>query len=216
MIFFFLFLYFYLLLLFFILSDPYEVHVGSMDLQANIMIKQIVEVVSDYDKYTRLLHHLRDFNDGSRVLIFVETKRGCDQLQHSLRQQNLPVGSMHGDKSQQDRDRVLQDFRSGHSPMLVATDVAARGLDIKDIRIVINFDMPNTIEDYVHRIGRTGRAGAKGVSVSFFTEKHGNMARKLIEILGKAKQDIPRELEALSHSGGGGGGGGGRGGGRRY
>lgn len=117
-----------------------------------------------------------------RVLVFVETKRGADALCTSLYRERYPCGAMHGDKSQQERDACLRDFRSGKTPIMIATDVAARGLDVKDVRIVINFDMPNNIEDYVHRIGRTGRAGAKGVAVSFFTDKNSKMTRDLVKV----------------------------------
>mmetsp|Transcript_8975 Transcript_8975/g.13368 ORF Transcript_8975/g.13368 Transcript_8975/m.13368 type:complete len:290 (-) Transcript_8975:102-971(-) len=204
------------------LHDAYQVHVGSMDLRANIMIKQFIEVLQDdYAKYPRLVHHLKEFNDGSKVIIFCETKKGCDQLTRSLRGQSYAVRCIHGDKTQQERDEVLADFRSGVMPILIATDVAARGLDVKDVRIVINFDMPNNIEDYIHRIGRTGRAGARGLAVSFFTNKASRMAKDLLEILREAKQEIPPALEAMAQRdsgyGGGGGGYGGRGGGgRRY
>lgn len=81
--------------------DAYQVHVGSLDLRANIMITQIVEVVTDYDKYNRLMHHLRDYNDGSRVIIFVETKKGCDNLTYNMRKQSFPAKAIHGDKTQQ-------------------------------------------------------------------------------------------------------------------
>jgi ATP-dependent RNA helicase DDX5/DBP2 len=116
---------------------------------------------------------------------------------------------------------VLKEFRSGRSPILIATDVAARGLDVKDIRHVINFDFPNQIEDYVHRIGRTGRAGAKGAAYTFFTEDKARMASDLLGILREANQAIPAELERMARSGGGayGGGrgkGGGKGGKRRW
>jgi len=115
------------------LHDPYEVHVGSMDLRANTSITQIVEVMDDYSKYPRLLHYLRKFNDGSRMLVFVETKKGCDQLTRSLRGEGLPVVAIHGDKSQIERDDAIRDFKSGRFTILAATDVAARGLDIKDV-----------------------------------------------------------------------------------
>jgi ATP-dependent RNA helicase DDX5/DBP2 len=194
-------------------QDPYQVHVGSLELRANVSIRQIIEVCTDYDKYNKLMFHLRNFNDGSRVLIFVETKKGCDQLTRSLRMEGLPVRAIHGDKSQQERDEALLDFREGRVAMLVATDVAARGLDVKDVRIVINFDMPNQVEDYIHRIGRTGRAGAKGIAVSFFTDKHARLAKELVRILQDASQDVPPALMQMIPLGGGGGGAG-RGGGR--
>lgn len=123
------------------LQDAYQVHVGSMELRANEMIRQKVECVSDYDKYGRLTSYLRDYNDGSKVIIFVETKRGCDELTRSLRREGFNARAIHGDKSQQERDDTLADFKNNRMPMLVATDVAARGLDVKDVQIVVNFDM---------------------------------------------------------------------------
>lgn len=115
------------------LQDPYEVHVGSLELRANTSITQLVEVLDDYSKYPRLLYYLKKHNDGGKMLVFVETKKGCDQLTRSLRGEGLPVVAIHGDKSQQDRDDALRDFKSGRYSILVATDVAARGLDIKDV-----------------------------------------------------------------------------------
>lgn len=205
------------------LRDAYEVHVGSMDLRANVMITQLVEMVTDYEKYPRLQHHLRNVERNDKVIVFVETKKGCDQLTRSLRGEGFPCRCIHGDKSQQERDETLADFKANRIPILIATDVAARGLDVKDICLVINFDMPNNIEDYVHRIGRTGRAGAKGTAVSFFTDKAAKMAKELVEILYEAKQEVPQALASQvggygggSRYGGGGGGRGGNGGGRGY
>lgn len=122
------------------LIDPYQVHVGSLDLRANTAIQQIVEVVTDYDKYNKLVTHLRAFPD-KRVIVFVETKKGVDQLCRSLAGQRFPARGIHGDKTQQDRDNTLRDFRTGHAPILIATDVAARGLDVKEVELVVNFDM---------------------------------------------------------------------------
>ncbi len=102
---------------------------------------QIVEVITDNLKYDRMINHLRNFNDGSKVIVFVETKKGCDQLTRSLTYQRFPCVCIHGDKTQQDRDAALADFKQGRMPILVATDVAARGLDIKDVQLVVNFDM---------------------------------------------------------------------------
>lgn len=175
-------------------TDAYEVHVGSMELQANKSIKQIVEVLDDYSKYPRLLDHMNHITRGDKVLIFVETKRGCDTLCTSLRSNNFDCRAIHGDKTQQERDSTLDAFRKGHMPILIATDVASRGLDVKDVKVVINFDMPNDLEGYVHRIGRCGRAGAVGTSVSFFTEKSSRMARDLVSLMKEAGQDIPDGL----------------------
>lgn len=123
------------------LRDAYEVHVGSMELRANEMITQVVEMVTDYEKYPRLQHHLRSIPRDEKVIVFVETKKGCDQLTRSLRGEGFPCRCIHGDKSQQERDETLADFKANRIPILIATDVAARGLDVKDISLVINFDM---------------------------------------------------------------------------
>lgn len=98
-------------------------------------------MIDDYGKYNRLVHFLKDFNDGSRVIIFVETKKGADNLTRSLRGQGYSAKAIHGDKTQQERDEALLDFREGRFPLLIATDVAARGLDIKLVQLVVNFDM---------------------------------------------------------------------------
>lgn len=202
------------------LLEFYQVTVGSLDLQGNKNITQTVEVCSDQDKYRSLLKHLREFlTPKDRVLVFVETKKGCDMLTRSLRMDGFQARAMHGDKSQEERDWVLREFKSCQSTLLVATDVAARGLDVDDIKMVVNFDMPGDMENYVHRIGRTGRAGKSGTAISFFVaEKNARMAKEMIEILNRTQQQVPNELHALaSFSGSRGGGGRGRGRGRgRY
>mmetsp|Transcript_2025 Transcript_2025/g.4060 ORF Transcript_2025/g.4060 Transcript_2025/m.4060 type:complete len:238 (-) Transcript_2025:583-1296(-) len=187
------------------LRDYYQVTVGSLDLAGNKDVTQMVEVCSDQDKYRNLLRYLRENLTGKdRVLVFVETKKGCDMLTRSLRMDGFQARAMHGDKSQEERDWVLREFKSCQSTLLVATDVAARGLDVDDIRMVVNFDFANDMESYVHRIGRTGRAGKKGVAVSFFVpEKNGRLARELIDILQRTNQVIPNELNALRNFVGG-------------
>ena len=129
-------------------------------------------------------------------------KKMCDQLGRAV---GGLAAVIHGDKDQRERDWVMNSFKSGKSPVLIATDVAARGLDVKECNLVINFDFPGQIEDYVHRIGRTGRAGAKGWAHSFLDPGEGNMARKLIPILRDANQDISPELEEQARRGGGSG-----------
>lgn len=197
-----LYIYIYFIELLFLIINYYLL--GSLELRANANIKQIVEVVKDIDKYGRLIHYLAGYNDGSLLLIFVETKKGCDQLAHSLRRQGFPTKQIHGDKSQQERDQTLADFKAGKIPMLIATDVAARGLDVKNVKLVVNFDMPNDLEGYVHRIGRTGRAGATGTAISFFTDKSVKMANDLCEILSESNQVVPAELQAMCQQGRGG------------
>merc|ERR1712113_733406 len=120
-------------------------------------------------------------------------------LTRSLRMDGFQARAMHGDKSQDERDWTLREFKGMQSTLLVATDVAARGLDVDGIRIVVNFDFPNDMESYVHRIGRTGRAGKKGFAVSFFvSDKNGRLARELVEILNRTSQNVPPELQSMS------------------
>jgi len=205
------------------LKDYIQVNIGSMELTANTNITQVVEVCSDFDKRTKLLKHLDQIsNENAKVLIFVSTKRTADDITKYLRQDGWPALAIHGDKEQRERDWVLSEFKNGRSPILIATDVASRGLDVKDVGYVINYDFPNNCEDYVHRIGRTGRAGRKGTAFTYFTTENAKAASELVAILQDGKQVIPPQLEEMARFGGGGGGnrrfggggGGGRGGGR--
>ncbi|KAL8160119.1 hypothetical protein V2J09_001656 [Rumex salicifolius] len=205
-----------------LLVNPCQVNIGNVDeLVANKSITQFVEVVSPMEKQRRLEQILRSQEPGSKVIIFCATKKMCDSLSRSIGRQ-FGASAIHGDKSQSERDYVLNQFRSGRSPILVATDVAARGLDIKDIRMVINYDFPNGVEDYVHRIGRTGRAGATGMAHTFLSEQDSKHASDLIKILEGANQRVPQEIRDMALRGGGGSsrgrrwgsGPGGRGGGR--
>ena len=132
------------------------------------------------------------------VLVFVETKRGADQLEDFLYCNNYPVASIHGDRSQADREMALKCFRSGRTSILVATAVAARGLDIPNVKHVINYDLPSDIEEYVHRIGRTGRVGNLGLATSFFNDKNRNIVKDLVDLLVEANQDLPPWLEQVS------------------
>ncbi|KAD4889026.1 hypothetical protein E3N88_21099 [Mikania micrantha] len=182
------------------LCNPYKVTIGSPVLKANQSINQIVEIVTDVEKYTRLIRLLKEMMDGNRILIFVETKKGCDQVTRQLRMDGWPALSIHGDKSQDERDWVLAEFKSGRSLIMTATDVAARGLDVKGIKCVINYDFPTSLEDYVHRIGRTGRAGAKGIAVTFFTHSNAKHAKELVKILQEAGQVVPVALSSMSQA----------------
>ncbi|KAJ5176048.1 ATP-dependent RNA helicase dbp2 [Penicillium canariense] len=210
------------------LNDYIQVNIGSMDLSANHRITQIVEIMSDFEKRDRMIKHMEKIMEdrSNKILIFTGTKRIADEITRFLRQDGWPALSIHGDKQQQERDWVLNEFKQGKSPIMVATDVASRGIDVRDITHVLNYDYPNNSEDYVHRIGRTGRAGAKGTAITFFTTESelfiapetvpdSKQARDLVTILTEAKQQIdPRLAEMVRYSGGGGGGGrwGGRGG----
>ncbi|KAF8821747.1 DEAD (Asp-Glu-Ala-Asp) box polypeptide 17 [Cardiosporidium cionae] len=152
---------------------------------------------SEYEKRNTLRSLLQKIMDGSRILIFAETKKGADTLTRELRLDGWPALSIHGDKKQQERSWVLNEFKTGRSPVMVATDVASRGLDVKDIQYVINYDFPSQIEDYIHRIGRTGRAGCKGHSYSFFTADKFRLAKDLVRVLREAKQPINPQLESM-------------------
>ncbi|KAI0316765.1 DEAD-domain-containing protein [Amylostereum chailletii] len=182
-------------------------------------ITQKVEYVEDQDKRSVLLDLLHSNNTGL-TLVFVETKRMADMLSDFLLNNNFLTTSIHGDRSQRERETALQTFRNGRTPIMVATAVAARGLDIPNVTHVINYDLPSDIDDYVHRIGRTGRAGNTGISTAFFNRGNKNIVRDMVELLREANQEIPPWLESVAHEasfGGGGGfrGRGGRGGGAR-
>ena len=132
--------------------------------RANARIEQRVSVCeSDAAKLPALVNLLEELmDDGVRLLIFCSSKRRCEDLTRALRIDGWPALALHGDKPQEERDWALQEFKEGTNPLLIATDVAQRGLDIKDVRCVVNFDCPASGEAYVHRIGRTGRAGSSG------------------------------------------------------
>ncbi|KAF9881044.1 DEAD/DEAH box helicase [Colletotrichum karsti] len=174
-------------------------------------ITQKVEYVEDVDKRSVLLDILHTHGAGL-TLIFVETKRMADSLSDFLINQNFPATSIHGDRTQRERERALEFFRNGRCPILVATAVAARGLDIPNVTHVVNYDLPTDIDDYVHRIGRTGRAGNTGHSTAFFNRGNRGVVRDLIELLKEANQEVPSFLETIARESSYGGGRGGRGG----
>ncbi|XP_071733501.1 DEAD-box ATP-dependent RNA helicase 20-like [Rutidosis leptorrhynchoides] len=180
-----------------LLYNPYKVVIGSSNLKANHSIHQHVDIVTENQKFNKLTKLLEDIMDGSRILIFMDTKKGCDQITRQLRMDGWPALSIHGDKSQAERDWVLSEFKAGKSPIMTATDVAARGLDVKDVKYVVNYDFPGSLEDYVHRIGRTGRAGAKGTAYTFFTAANARFAKELIAILQEAGQKVNPDLAAM-------------------
>ncbi|GMH08225.1 hypothetical protein Nepgr_010065 [Nepenthes gracilis] len=164
------------------------------------LIVQRVELVNESDKRSHLMDllHAQRANGvhgkQALTLVFVETKKGADSLEHFLSTNGFPATSIHGDRSQQERELALRSFKSGNTPILVATDVAARGLDIPHVAHVINFDLPNDIDDYVHRIGRTGRAGKKGLATAFFNEGNMSLARPLADLMQESNQEVPNWL----------------------
>ncbi|RYN92653.1 ATP-dependent RNA helicase [Alternaria tenuissima] len=177
-------------------------------------ITQKIEYVEDVDKRSVLLDILHTHGAGL-TLIFVETKRMADSLSDFLINQGFPATSIHGDRTQREREKALEMFRNGRCPILVATAVAARGLDIPNVTHVVNYDLPTDIDDYVHRIGRTGRAGNTGIATAFFNRGNRGVVRDLLDLLKEANQEVPGFLESIAREGSGfGGGRGGRGGGR--
>ncbi|KAJ5915170.1 P-loop containing nucleoside triphosphate hydrolase protein [Penicillium verhagenii] len=176
-------------------------------------ITQKVEYVEDADKRSVLLDILHTHGTTGLTLIFVETKRMADSLSDFLINQRFPATAIHGDRTQRERERALEMFRNARCPILVATAVAARGLDIPNVTHVINYDLPTDIDDYVHRIGRTGRAGNTGIATAFFNRGNRGVVRDLLDLLKEAHQEVPAFLESIAREGSGfGGRGGGRGG----
>lgn len=207
------------------LTDYTQLNIGSLSLSANHNILQIVDVCQEHEKEAKLNTLLQEIgnvnDDGGKTIIFVETKKKVENITRNIRRYGWPAVCMHGDKSQQERDYVLREFRNKKGSILVATDVAARGLDVDDVKYVINFDYPSSSEDYIHRIGRTGRSQSTGTSYAFFTPQNGRQAKDLMNVLQEANQVInPKLSELASRSGGSGYGGrnrwgyGGSGGGR--
>uniref|UniRef100_A0A8D3D4S2 RNA helicase n=1 Tax=Scophthalmus maximus TaxID=52904 RepID=A0A8D3D4S2_SCOMX len=198
------------------LKDSVQINVGALELSANHNILQIVDVCMESEKDHKLFQLMEEImaEKENKTIIFVETKKRCDDLTRRMRRDGWPAMCIHGDKSQPERDWVLSEFRSGKAPILIATDVASRGLDVEDVKFVINYDYPNSSEDYIHRIGRTARSNNKGTAYTFFTPGNLRQARELIRVLEEARQAINPKLLQLVDTGRGGGGGGGEGRGR--
>lgn len=200
-------------------KNPIKVTVGSTnDLKASDTITQHCRIL---DASQNLLMECSQFveelaKSNKQIIVFANTKRECDQLSDELRRRRIPSAPIHGDKSQAERQTTLTDFKNNRFTTLVATGVAARGLDVKGVSFVVNMDLPKQMEEYVHRIGRTGRAGATGEAYTFIhpSISNANSISTLIKILQENKQEIPQELYQMSGSRGGGGRGGYGGGGR--
>ncbi|KAG6417783.1 hypothetical protein SASPL_119976 [Salvia splendens] len=182
-----------------ILSDPVRVTVGEVGM-ANEDITQIVHVMpSDAEKLPWLLEKLPVMIDEGDVLVFASKKAAVDEVEAQLLQRGLKVAALHGDKDQSSRMEILQKFKSGIYHVLVATDVAARGLDIKSIKSVVNFDIAKDMDMHVHRIGRTGRAGDKdGTAYTLITQKEARFAGELVNSLIAAGQNVSSELMDLA------------------
>ncbi|NLC60417.1 MAG: DEAD/DEAH box helicase [Gammaproteobacteria bacterium] len=171
-----------------LLDRPVEVQVAAQNTIAETIVHRVHPV--DSARKRDLLVDILAARHGDRVLVFGRTKHGCNRLAEQLGQAGLPSVAIHGNKSQAQRQKALDAFKAGRARILVATDVAARGLDIPDLPLVINHDLPMVAEDYVHRIGRTGRNGAQGEAVSLVAPEEGGLLRDIQRML---KADITME-----------------------
>ena len=171
---------------------------GAMDdsLSANKRVSQTVEVIEDRarDARLRVLLQKHHKNRDNRILVFALYKKEAERLEFQLKRDGWNCCSIHGNKNQPARTEALTSFKNGSCPLMIATDVAARGLDIPNVEMVINFTFPLTIEDYVHRIGRTGRAGKTGMSHTFFQPGDKSHAGELQQIMKQAGQEVPEDL----------------------
>jgi ATP-dependent RNA helicase RhlE len=159
------------------LRDPVELSVAPQSTPAE-RIEQSVYFIDRGDKPRLLAHYLRD-QSAQRAIVFTRTKHGADKLVRVLERGGIRAAAIHGNKSQNARQHALAQFKSQHPPVLVATDIAARGLDIDSVSHVVNYDLPMTAELYVHRIGRTARAGATGIAVTFCDREERSMLREI-------------------------------------
>ncbi|KAJ2791022.1 RNA-dependent ATPase, partial [Coemansia helicoidea] len=178
------------------LRDPVKVSVKADELAVNERVHQIVEVVDRMKKDARLLDLLKSYHRSrtNRVLVFVLYKKEAARVETMLKQKGFRCIGIHGDKSQSQRLEAIEAFRSGDVPLLVATDVAARGLDVPDVEYVINYTFPLTIDEYTHRCGRTARAGKKGVAHTFFAEEDKSHSGELVNVLRQANMAVPDSL----------------------
>lgn len=189
------------------LNQPYTVTIGNRDeLKGNQDITQQVMTCTQSNKNSILSDLLKkagvaDRNNGAaKGLVFCSTKRMCDQLSQQLERSGVPCDAVHGDKDQRSREAALAGLKDGKLKVLVATDVAARGLDIKGVTLVVNYDAPGNTEDYVHRIGRTGRAGQKGHAVTLIVERDSHALRGILEVMKRTNQEVSPELEEMARN----------------
>lgn len=185
-----------------VLAKPIEIVVGGRSVVAP-EITQIVEVRTEETKFIRLLELLGNLyeeekNEDDRALIFVDRQEAADGLLKDLMRKGYPCMSIHGGKDQIDRDSTIDDFKAGVVPIMIATSVAARGLDVKQLKLVVNYDAPNHLEDYVHRAGRTGRAGNTGTAVTFVTPEQDRYSVDIVKALKQSDRDIPEDLRKLA------------------
>mmetsp|Transcript_22581 Transcript_22581/g.52595 ORF Transcript_22581/g.52595 Transcript_22581/m.52595 type:complete len:678 (+) Transcript_22581:180-2213(+) len=189
------------------LNGAFTVTIGNRDeLKGNQDITQTLQTCRSNEKNAVLMGILRQAgvadksNGDAKGLVFCSTKKMCDQLAGQLERNSVPCAAVHGDKGQRDREAALNGLKEGRIKLLVATDVAARGLDIKGVTLVVNYDPPSNTEDYVHRIGRTGRAGQKGHAVALISERDTHALKGIIQVMKRTQQPVSPEIEDLART----------------
>ncbi|XP_047625304.1 probable ATP-dependent RNA helicase DDX43 [Phacochoerus africanus] len=180
------------------LKEPMIVYVGTLDLVAVSTVKQNIIVTTEDEKRSHIQTFIESMSPKDKVIIFVSRKAVADHLSSDLGIRHISVESLHGNREQGDRERALKNFKTGKVRILIATDLASRGLDVHDVTHVYNYDFPRNIEEYVHRVGRTGRAGRTGVSITLITRSDWKIAGELIHILERANQSIPEDLVEMA------------------
>lgn len=179
-----------------ILTKPIEVQVGGRSVVC-MDVEQYVIVLEEENKILKLLELLGIYQEKGSVLVFVDKQEHADELMKDLMKHSYPCMSLHGGIDQYDRDSTIIDFKASNIKLLIATSIAARGLDVKDLILVVNYDCPNHYEDYVHRCGRTGRAGNHGYAYTFMTPDQGKYAFDIIKALELSGAPVPKELTNL-------------------
>lgn len=182
-----------------LLKQPVKIEVTPVSSTAE-KVEQSVFMVDKKDKSSLLVHLLQEKNIA-RTLVFTRTKHGADKITKFLKKANIKADAIHGDKTQSARQRALDNFKSGYLKVLVATDIAARGIDVDDLSFVINFDLPNVPETYVHRIGRTGRAGTSGIAFSFCDHEERAYLKDIVKLTAQhipVAENHPFKLEMTS------------------
>ncbi|KAJ1551107.1 pre-mRNA processing RNA-helicase, partial [Nowakowskiella sp. JEL0078] len=184
-----------------ILTKPLEITVGGRSIVADT-ITQHVEIHTEESKFTRLLEVLgKAFDtdpDNTKLLIFVERHESANSLLKDLEKRGYSPQAIHGGKDQNERDSTIMDFKTGAANVLIATSLAARGLDVKQLKVVVNYDCPNHMEDYVHRVGRTGRAGNTGEAYTFITADEDKFAVNIVKALKFSGADVPADVQAMA------------------
>ncbi|XP_035232975.1 probable ATP-dependent RNA helicase DDX43 [Stegodyphus dumicola] len=181
------------------MTNPFKVNVGALDLAAVHSVSQEIIFAEDEDRRNLLNEFIANMSPNDKAIVFVERKSVADDVASDLVLRGVECQSIHGDREQCDREQALDDLKTGYVRILIATDVASRGLDIKDITHIFNMYFPHNIEEYVHRVGRTGRAGRTGIAISIFTRQDWMHAEGLIRILEEANQFVPDELYDMAN-----------------